>query len=464
MKPSTGSPNMKKIEPTGPEPSRSDGPLGASSREANNALLGGGHVPFAWPREWLREERLAPRSGPFGLTALMLAGLCAYLVNWNARPLPAASPKIAEFNLQAVSSSSKLNTTSAETSGSSEPALPANLNKQQPVPRTAAKEEEPALPLPLAEPKLEPGPAKGEEVIPATNLEPPPEVPPKESAPPPEAKVVKEEPPLAVPPQPLAVMEAMPVVPVVAAAELTSMAPFAHYVTHQGDSTMTRNWKMYGLQAFLAAALTAAPALATAGPEDNDTEKNEKKTDKSDKDVTNRLNRLEKQIKEVLEAAKAITAEGLKIQTLKGRLDRLEADMGKVLEDLDTLKKGKPEEKEEKKGKEGTGLDELKVRLDKIDKFLESRFGPNGRIAKSPPTESGRILLTNRYPEEIIFIINGESFRLAPGMSRLLDAQQAGPFTYEMISPRLGSRARKTTTLLPNQTFRLTAVELPENN
>jgi hypothetical protein len=57
----------------------------------------------------------------------------------------------------------------------------------------------------------------------------------------------------------------------------------------------------------------------------------------------------------------------------------------------------------------------------------------------------------------MLFIINGrENIRLAPGTSRLVEGVPAGTFTYEVVSPTWGSRARKTTTLLANETYRIT--------
>jgi hypothetical protein len=247
--------------------------------------------------------------------------------------------------------------------------------------------------------------------------------------------------------------EAPPQAAPVAAAELTPVGSPALSGMHQGDLPMTRTWKTYGLQALLAATLAAAPPTALTASEG-------RKSTESGKDTSKRLKNLEEGIKKIQDDVQPLLEDELKSKRLEGklkdleddvkrRLSRLEEDMGKVLATLDALRGGPP------RGRAAADpLEDIKARLDRIERTL-SRLGAGARIARSP-ADTGRILLTNNYPEEMLFIIDGRTYRLMPGTSRLLDDRPAGTFTYEVISPTWGSRARKTTTLARDQTFRLT--------
>ena len=91
-------------------------------------------------------------------------------------------------------------------------------------------------------------------------------------------------------------------------------------------------------------------------------------------------------------------------------------------------------------------LDEIKICLQKIEAAL-AKTG-TGRIALSPPTV-GRIHLVNMYAEEMLFVINGKGYRVAPFTSAMLDNQPVGMFKYEVISGTYGLRASNTPTLAP---------------
>jgi hypothetical protein len=248
--------------------------------------------------------------------------------------------------------------------------------------------------------------------------------------------------------------------PPCAAAELSPTGPLASHGMHQGDVPMMRTWKTFGLQTLLAAALAAAPtAHLTAAEEKKATETG---------DTAKRLKALEDGMKKVQEDADSIRAEGLKIKTLKDKVDQLKKDMDKVQDRLTQLdetirdaidKSIRDALKPREDGKGAIGepppvFKDILSRLSRLEDMLKDLSGKL-QVARYPAA-TGRVLLTNRYPEEMLFIVNGRSFRLAPGESRLLDNQRAGSLTYEVVSPTWGSRARKTTTLLASETLRLT--------
>jgi outer membrane murein-binding lipoprotein Lpp len=208
---------------------------------------------------------------------------------------------------------------------------------------------------------------------------------------------------------------------------------------------MTRTWKMLGLSMFLAAAVLAGPSTTARADE----------AAPDLKDIARRIKNIESAMVEIQRNADAILKEGLKYQALVGRISELEEKMGKMQTQLDALKKeGAPKERTSAYPPES--IEEIQKRLAQIEDVLK-RMGPAPRVSRFPPNNAGRIVLTNQYPEEMLFIINGrENFRLAPGTSRVLEGFPAGTFTYEVVSPSWGSRARKTTSLAANETYRIT--------
>ncbi len=110
-------------------------------------------------------------------------------------------------------------------------------------------------------------------------------------------------------------------------------------------------------------------------------------------------------------------------------------------------------------------LEEIRSRLSNIEQILSRMQSASNRIAGYAPTTgsvpagtpTGRVLLENFYPEEMLFIVNGQMRRLSPNSVVSLDAVPAGSLTYEVASPTWGQRKRDTTNLAANETFRITA-------
>ena len=65
--------------------------------------------------------------------------------------------------------------------------------------------------------------------------------------------------------------------------------------------------------------------------------------------------------------------------------------------------------------------------------------------------------LVNDYSEELLFLVNGRAYRVAPGTTHTVEEMPAGAFNYEVISPTWGSRARNTPMLAAGETFTITA-------
>jgi hypothetical protein len=206
---------------------------------------------------------------------------------------------------------------------------------------------------------------------------------------------------------------------------------------------MTRNWTILELQAVLAAILLAAPSpVRAADPEKEPLQ-----------EIVRRLENIEKGMTEIQKSAAAIKAEGLKINLLKGRIDKLEEQLSQVKPVVDALKKlVNGNVKQRVSTYPPDAVDDLARRVAE----LEKKLAPSVRVAKAPP-DVGRVVLTNRYAEEITFVLNNRDiYRVLPGMTQVVEGYPAGVFTYEIRSPSWGPRDRTTSTLPVNQTVRLT--------
>ena len=78
-------------------------------------------------------------------------------------------------------------------------------------------------------------------------------------------------------------------------------------------------------------------------------------------------------------------------------------------------------------------------------------------MSPSVPTSTGRVVLVNLYPEELLFRINDKNYRVAPGTNLPVENVPAGTFTYEVISGFYGLLKHSTSPLASNETFTLTA-------
>jgi hypothetical protein len=191
---------------------------------------------------------------------------------------------------------------------------------------------------------------------------------------------------------------------------------------------MIRNWKTWGLSFLVTLAVAA---MAHAGDEGV-----EKKADPI-KEVNKKIDTLSEQIKN-------------EFATIKGAFDKIGVDM-KDLKDANfdlTLKLQNALDRIKALEKD---LAQLKGEHKKVrDAFFS---GPGGEKAAGV----GRLVLSNLYMEDMLFIINGKAHRIAPGETMPIETFPAGPVTYEIVSPTWGLRARRTTTLAAGEKMTLTA-------
>ena len=222
---------------------------------------------------------------------------------------------------------------------------------------------------------------------------------------------------------------------------------------------MMRNWTVLKFSSVIALALAVAPAVngQSDGPPDaKDDEKLKEIEKKVDAllaglaKVCNGDTACMKDLNEKLAKLKE-TTDNLQVM-LSGSQDKialLEQRVDKLRKDIDNLL---GRDKSMYPPVDKAGFDEILRRLIAIEAALKAG-GPS--VSYSKPT-IGRIKLSNMYGEEMLFVINGKAYRVAPFTYMMLEDQPAGVFTYEVISGTYGSRAKNAPTLVPGDTYIIT--------
>ncbi len=323
----------------------------------------GSWLRFARRRELLPGVTLPARPALLVLATVLLVGLCAILALCGNRQHADSRG----FDLPNDISSSNFNSTSAQTPASSPaPAPRVELDKSRPDP---------------------------DEI---SHLPPAPEI---------RVQAVPAPAPVAEAPAPLGLVESVPILPV---ASLEPAIPQRLRYLHQGDSPMMRTWKRLGLQAVLAALLTATPNLA-AGTEGELTD-------------SQRLVEIQKQLNEVKTT----------LQTIKEKVE----DAGKAHGQISDLKRQ---------------VAQLQEEVENLRKSIAGQTRISGYSPSDTRTATGTgvVELVNTYPMEMSIVVNGRSYRVAPGTKVMSDPIPAGTFTYEV----LGVTERRSRTIAANKTY-----------
>jgi hypothetical protein len=308
------------------------------------------------------------------LGVVLLLGLCVALASWNAKPAPGRAPQHLGFDLRTEGPPPKFNNTSAEP-----PTLP-------------------ALPPEKDAPKAD--------LPPVVALEPP--APPQEPG---------------------------ALIPVVFCGA-GSLVDSCFRDLHQGDTPMLRNWNVMKLSSLMAVALAAnsvpAAPQAEQGQDDLKTLRESivalsAKLDAMNSNLDKALTGVKLDIKLLNEVSDETK---LKVAAMQLGLKALETQLANLRTEMD-----KPARTSLYPG-EKPSTNEIVSRLTKIEEAL-ARMA-EGRIANAAPANFGRIQLANRYPEEMLFLVNGKTYKVAPYTTVLLDNQPPGMFTYEVISGSYG--------------------------
>ncbi|MFO0966690.1 MAG: hypothetical protein U0793_14045 [Gemmataceae bacterium] len=421
------------------------------------------HLPFPFhPARGPAPTSPEPRPAPSGfwLAFLGLTGFALALVAWGAWRQVNAEKSLREGRL-----ASTLDLVVAEAK------KPAPRLETEPIP--PKHKEEPPLPAP---PPVEPPPLVRTEAIippppplpePPRKLEPPKidvtpriDVPAKIELPPvPPPMLVA--PPVELPPVDLPVIPSVeapkPVPPPAAAPQEVDEYPLVFTrASASGETPMLRNWKMLAVYS-LTVVVVSQPAPVVAQDElGKRLDKIEASLKKSFEDLGGDVGSLKNQLTKLQVDVAALQLDS------KVRIDALESQVAKLQKEIDGLRKrldsdltrvgSSPIDK--------AGFDDVKARLEGIEKAIRGLTPPASRTALSPgaaPGAAGRVMFVNNYPEELLLVLNGRNFRVAPMTTLPIDGVPAGSLNYEVISPTWGLRARRSAALAGGETFTLTA-------
>jgi hypothetical protein len=183
---------------------------------------------------------------------------------------------------------------------------------------------------------------------------------------------------------------------------------------------MMRMWKMIGANTLVVVLIAASPALAgTDGPPST-----EKRLD----DIQKQLNAITKALSEINKALPGLDTIQKQLDDLKTecnlRLDRAQSQITDLKEQMAHLR---------------AEVDQLR------------RSADAGRIARfgSSDGTTGYVEIQNTYPTEMAVVVNGKSYRVAPGQTVKTDPIPAGEFTYEVLNVT----GRRQRTLTANTVF-----------
>ena len=422
-----------------------------------------GWPTFRHPAATLRRSGAA--LGQMGVHMLMALSLAVVCWNLQAAVLPAAANS-SGFDLRREVASSKLNTTSAEVV-----ALPAGPPPQIKLDKQKTVEPEPIAPpspLPAIEPVLPPPPPVV--VVPPVQAPQLPVELPVPTPPPPLAPVpavVELPPPTVRPPARLTIQEpiaadpaprlpAPAAVPAIREAVWTPPAPASPciYVQHPGDTPMLRNWKLFGVTTMMVFALTApAPAGDKDGPpQDDKFTKLEKQIEAFKSEMAKEFASLGIYVNGLKDDIKSLKADTkVKLELGTARLNLLDQQLTRLRQDMDSLKNGGTKAYYPPDGKDV--IAELKAEIAQL-RLIIAKSSPVQPLATTATT--GQLTVVNRYPEEILLMVNGgEQGRIPANTSRLIENLPLGTVTYEIISPTWGSSGIRRSTILPGDGLRV---------
>ncbi|MCI0637465.1 MAG: hypothetical protein L0Y72_27845 [Gemmataceae bacterium] len=236
--------------------------------------------------------------------------------------------------------------------------------------------------------------------------------------------------------------------------------PFVFREELFGETPMLRNWKTLAFSSLLSAAMfVPEPTVASA----QDTKEILERIDKLDKsiqksfeNVKTDIDEVKKKLADVNKEVGALQGDTLSHQLQLGnantKIEKIEAGLKSLRAEIDNLKKTGVAQ-----GGDNKYLDDIRTTLNAIEQAILKLQPSTSRVALSPPSAAGRVMLVNMYPEELLFVINQKPYRVAPNASHQIEGVPAGLVRYEVLSGTWGPRANSSTNLASNETFTLTA-------
>lgn len=305
---------------------------------------------------------------------------------------------------------------------------------------------------------------------PSIDLLPPDPLP---SEPPVAEKPKKETPAFELPPAPPEITvekmpEVNPVVPLPAAAPMAMPKDDDRILVyldamHQGDTPMLNTWKQLNLAAVFAAALATSQGAAVAQDDIKTVIEQLKSMDGEIKMAFKTLNADVKSLDDEMKNIKtnmtglqsSVLNQGKDVDAMNIKVRDLEKTVKQLRFELDDMRQKLPGEIALFAPVTKDSLDEMKNRIRDLElKLAESQSAKRISLA---PANTGRIMLVNLYNEDLVFTVNGQTYRVPAGRSTPVDNVPVGTVSYEMISPTWGRRASTQTNLAANETLTLTA-------
>jgi hypothetical protein len=225
-----------------------------------------------------------------------------------------------------------------------------------------------------------------------------------------------------------------------------------------------RNWKLLSLSTVVAVAVTAAPAPAggTDGPPLGDRIKaiQDKLDEMNLKVLPNAFKAIGKDMKALSDDVKRLkendSFNGTKLRDLEIKMSTMEKQLTQLSGEVQALRDKLPSATvAQYPPVDKATVDEIKSRLRQLQEAIDRLQATTVQKAYAAP-ETGRVALINLHGEELLFVVNNRSYRLAPGASMTVDLP-AGSFTYEVISPSYGLMRRNTPVLRAGETLNISA-------
>jgi len=218
---------------------------------------------------------------------------------------------------------------------------------------------------------------------------------------------------------------------------------------------MLRNWKLFGVTTMIVFALTTpAPAGDKDGPPPDDKIKAlETKIDKLIESIAGSFRDAKLDANAIRDELKAFKMDTkLKMDLATRGLELLDERLGRLRQDVDSLKNGGTKAYYPPDGKDVVA--ELRAEIAQL-RLIIAKSSPGSQPIVTTGT-TGQLMVVNRYPEEILLMVNGaEQGRIPANSSRVIQGLPLGAVTYEIISPTWGSSGIRRSNILAGDPLRV---------
>jgi hypothetical protein len=191
--------------------------------------------------------------------------------------------------------------------------------------------------------------------------------------------------------------------------------------TQPGVTPMLRNWTVLTYSSLLA--LTLSPVSSAFGGHPDGSPQELQAIKESVEALSKKLDSMELTLLKSLHANKdaiirdVTEANKLQLETQIGTLSKTLTHFEDKVKNLHEVEKT---------------INEIKAQLAKMEAGL-GKVNSDTRTANALPVNLGRIELINFFTEDVLFVVNGNNYRVRPYEKKELLAQPSGSFKYEVI-------------------------------